>query len=145
MVDRGRPFFDTNVLVYLYDSNEPEKRRRALEIVDRHLVRADLVVSTQVLLEFFAVVSRKFARAIPFDKARAEVERLAQLELVQVDASLILRSIDRSRSAKISIWDAAIVEAALQADCSTLYSEDLQDGWVVDGRLRVVNPFAAGT
>ncbi len=145
MAGPARSFFDTNVLVYLYDADEPEKRARAIELFARHRANDEVVVSTQVLLEFYAVVARRFARAIPAEKARREVELLAELDPVQVSVTLILAAIDRSRKSKISIWDASIVEAALKSGCTTLYSEDLQDGWVVDGRLRVVNPFAAGT
>jgi predicted nucleic acid-binding protein len=41
----------------------------------------------------------------------------------------------------LSTWDAMIVASALHADCETLWSEDMQDGMVVDGRLRIANPF----
>lgn len=140
--DRGRAFFDTNVLVYLHDADEPVKRERAREVVAEHMMGATLVVSTQVLLEFFAVVTRKFARAMPPARARREVERLTELDPVQVDSEMILRAIDRAAQSKISIWDATIVEAAVRAGCSLLYTEDLQNGWEVDGQLRVVNPFA---
>ena len=42
----------------------------------------------------------------------------------------------------LSVWDASVVASALEADCDTLWSEDMQDGLVVSGRLRVRNPFA---
>jgi predicted nucleic acid-binding protein len=142
VAERSRTFFDTNVLVYLHDVDESAKRARASEVVAEHLAGAALVVSTQVLLEYFAVVTRKFARVMPHAQARREVERLAELDPILVDGELILRAIDRVSRSKISIWDATIVEAALAAGCTTLYTEDLKDGWEIDGRLRVVNPFA---
>jgi len=54
---------------------------------------------------------------------------------------MILAAIVRVRTARISFWDALIVEAALTAGASTLLTEDLQDGQVFDGLLRVENPF----
>ena len=59
--------------------------------------------------------------------------------MVQIDPPLILLAIQRSRKVKVSFWDALILEAALAADATFLYSEDFQDGSVF-GRLRIVNP-----
>ena len=42
---------------------------------------------------------------------------------------------------KFSVYDAMIVAAALEANCTTLYSEDMQDGLLVEDQIRIVNPF----
>jgi predicted nucleic acid-binding protein len=60
--------------------------------------------------------------------------------MVQIDPPLILLAIQRSRKAKQSFWDALILEAALIAGATLLYSEDFQDGSVFGG-LRIANPF----
>lgn len=145
MAGPGRAFFDTNIFVYSFDAAEPEKRRKAALLVERHRDAGRLALSTQVLQEFFWVTTRTMRKPLSVEQARREVERLAELDPLQVDSRLVVNAIDRSRSAQISFWDGLVVEAALRAGCSTLYSEDLQDGWVVDGRLTVVNPFAAGS
>jgi predicted nucleic acid-binding protein len=137
-----KAFFDTNVLVYLFDLDAPEKRRRALELVESHRFAASFVISAQVLLEFYSVVTRKGSKTLSPDRARREVESLAESHVVPVDGQLALRAVERSRASRLSVWDATIVEAALLAGCTTLFTEDLQDGWVVDGKLKVVNPFA---
>lgn len=139
----GRKFFDTNVLVYLHDVSAPAKRARAAEIFEAAVVQDEVVVSTQVLQEFFCVVTRLPRSPLSIDDAEAQVRRYVRLEVVRGDGDLVLAAIARVRRSKISYWDAAVVEAALRAGCSTLYSEDLQGGWVVDGGLTVVNPFAA--
>ena len=69
------------------------------------------------------------------------MRRIAVNPVVQVDVPIILAAIERVRTASISFWDALIVEAALIAGASTLLTEDLQDGQVFDGVLRVENPF----
>ncbi|HJR78323.1 MAG TPA: hypothetical protein VJ805_15190 [Nitrospiraceae bacterium] len=68
------------------------------------------------------------------------VQGLTALPVVQIDPPLILLAIQRSRKVKVSFWDALILEAALAADATFLYSEDFQDGSIF-GRLRIVNPF----
>lgn len=141
MATAARSFFDTNVLVYLFDTSSPDKRRCSIDLFARHAAAGSLVVSAQVLLEFYAVVTRKFAQAMPPEEASREVLELAKWAPVPVDAELVAAAVERSHRSQISIWDATIVEAALRSGCATLYSEDLQDGWVIDGRLRVVNPF----
>ena len=65
----------------------------------------------------------------------------ARLPIVQVDAPIILAAIARVQTASIAFWDALIVESALAAGATRLLTEDLQDGQVFDGRLRVENPF----
>jgi predicted nucleic acid-binding protein len=140
---RNRAFFDTNLFVYLFDRDDPSRQQRAAELVAAHEQQDSIVISTQVLQEFFAVVTRKPAVRLSFARARREVERLATLDPVVVDPRLVLAAIDRSEAARLSIWDSLIVEAALRADCAVLYSEDLQHDRTIDNRLRVVNPFAS--
>ena len=60
--------------------------------------------------------------------------------MVNIDSKLVLSAIHRSRSGQLSFWDALIVQAAIEGNASTLYSEDLQQGQSFDG-LKVVNPF----
>ncbi len=142
MADPSKAFFDTNVFVYAFDRAEPVKRQRAAALLERHAEAGTLVLSTQVLQEFYWITTRKLARPLASAVARREVERLASLRPLRVDSPLVLSAIDRSEESGIAFWDALIVEAALRSRCEILYTEDLQDGWEVDGRLRVVNPFA---
>jgi|JI10StandDraft_1071094.scaffolds.fasta_scaffold387282_3 predicted nucleic acid-binding protein len=137
----GKSFLDTNILVYLFAPDAPEKRVRARQVLERAGAEAELVVSVQVLQEFFVTVTRLASEPLSSEAAEEEVRRLCAFEVVRTDERLVLAGIQRSRTAKISFWDALIVEAALRAGCTTLYTEDLHDGWLVDGRLRVVNPF----
>ena len=138
----GRKFFDTNVLVYLFDRSAPAKRDRALEIFEAAVHADEIVLSAQILQEFFAVVTRLSGVGIPVEEAEAEVRRYARLEVVSTDRELVLAAITRSRRSKLSYWDAAVVEAALRARCTTLFSEDLRNGWQIEGQMTVVNPFA---
>ncbi len=136
----NRTFFDTNVLVYLFDTDSPGKQARAREVLEASLERGVAVVSTQVLQEFFVTVTRKLARPLPAAEAESALRRLMELPVVQVDLDLILTAAVSARRDRISFWDALILATASAADCGEVLSEDLQHGRSF-GRVRVVNPF----
>jgi predicted nucleic acid-binding protein len=135
-----RTFFDTNVLVYLFDADSPDKQSRARDALRERLESGAVVVSTQVLQEFFVAVTRKLARPLPADEAEAALRRLMDLPVVQVDPDQILAAAATSRRDRISFWDALILTAASAAGCQEVLSEDLQHGRSF-GRLRIVDPF----
>lgn len=130
-------FVDTNVLAYAYDADSGDKGERAREVL------ADIdgaVVSTQVVLELFAVLTRKLG----LTRAAADeaTESLMELEVVATDARLVREGLRISREHDISHWDAMIIAAAAASGCDVLLTEDLNDGQVIEG-VRVVNPFPA--
>jgi predicted nucleic acid-binding protein len=136
----SRTFFDTNVLVYLFDADSPDKQVRAREALRERLESGAVVVSTQVLQEFFATVTRKLARPLPADEAEAALRRLMELAVVGIDPDQVLAAAVSSRRDRISFWDALILTAAAVAGCEEVLSEDLQHGRSF-GRVRIVNPF----
>jgi predicted nucleic acid-binding protein len=134
-------FFDTNILVYLFDTSARDKRGRAQEMFERHGPSGEAVVSTQVLQEFYVAVTRKLSRPLSADIALDALRELSALPVVQVDTDLVLAGARRSIDSQLSFWDGLIVESALRAGANTLLSEDLQHGRVIES-LRIVNPFA---
>jgi len=135
-----RSFFDTNVLLYLFDRDEPEKKTRAQEVFESEVETERAAVSTQVLQEFYVNATRKLRRPLPPEIAEARVRDFSTLWLVRVDAPLILAAIARSRTLRFSFWDALIVEAAHAAGANRLLTEDLQHGQLIEGLL-IENPF----
>jgi predicted nucleic acid-binding protein len=135
-----KKFADTNVLVYAFDSSEPQKQKIAQNLLKNDGSKGIIILSTQVLQEFFAVVTRKLAKPLSVDNAYNAVCNFAEYPLVQVDKFLILRAIKRSTSNRVSFWDALIIEAALQSDCEILLTEDMQTGRKIDN-LTIENPF----
>lgn len=133
------PFFDTNVLVYLVDSDQPEKQEVARGLVERYLAEGDGAISVQVLREFFSA-SRKLRTPVPVETAREAVEYFASFSPLAEDAPMVLRAVRRTGEMSISFWDALIVEAALKSGADRLFTEDMQHGRVIEG-MRVVNPF----
>ena len=134
-------FFDTNVLVYLFDADSSDKRKKARALFRKHAEAGDILMSTQVLQEFYVTVTRKLARPLDATAAATAVASFAELPLVQIDAQLILSAIHRSRTNQLSFWDALVVQAAIEGNAGTLYSEDMQHGQMLDS-VRVVDPFA---
>jgi predicted nucleic acid-binding protein len=132
-------FLDTNVLVYAIDDSDPGKRDKARSI----LAAAEpgrLVVSTQVLSEFYVVATRKLERPLPEPDAAEAVDQLSRLPTVITDAGLVRSAIGISRSARISFWDALIVAAAAVGGCDRVLTEDLADGASI-GPVKIENPF----
>jgi predicted nucleic acid-binding protein len=134
-------FVDTNVLTYLFDDAEPEKQKLAGERLRSEQRQRELVVSTQVLQELYASLTKGPQPIASAAVAERAVQHAAGLSVVQVDVPLVLQAITRSREQSLSFWDALIVGAALGAGCSVLLSEDLNDGQLFE-KLRVTNPFA---
>jgi predicted nucleic acid-binding protein len=131
-------FFDTNVLVYLFDRNDSVKRLQAQTLVAEHMRARDMVLSTQVLQELYVTLTRK--NHLSGVDALEVVTTFAQERVVPSYADLVLRALALSQRRQVSAWDALILQAALDADCTTLYSEDFQSGARFDD-LEVVNPF----
>ena len=100
------------------------------------------MVSTQVLIEFYVVVTRKLGSPLTEEAAQTLVDEMARLPVVPADAQLVLSAMAGSREWRISLWDALIVRAAEVSGCGRLLSEDLANG-AVYGTVRVENPFAA--
>jgi predicted nucleic acid-binding protein len=133
-----RPFVDTNVVVYALSGQDSAKQAVAQRLLaERGAARPSL--STQVLAETYSVLTRKL-RWAP-DDALAAVTLLKQLRVVALTPETQLDALRLAVEHRLSGWDAMVVQAALQAGCDTLFSEDLQPGRRF-GSLEVVNPFA---
>jgi predicted nucleic acid-binding protein len=135
---KERSFLDTNVLVYTDDADAPDKQATSLSLLRVGWETGNAVLSTQVLQEYFAAVTRKLR--VDAAIARRKVELFGRLEILSIGHDDVLRAIDLHRLHGFSIWDALIVTMALISRCRVLYTEDMQDGRVIDG-LRIVNPF----
>lgn len=131
-------FFDTNVLVYSVDAAQPAKAAVARPLLEEAIAGETLVLSTQVLQEFYDVVLRK--RLLKPEQAVAILQLWAQGRVVPATPELLFRAFELQQRQRISVWDALIVQAALDAGCTVLYSEDLHHGLRI-GDLEIVNPF----
>lgn len=127
-------FVDTNIVLYTL-SNDATKRSQALAILV-----TQPVLSLQVLNEAANVMRRKLGFTIP--AIREVVLRwMRESRLLRLAPSTLLSALDVAARYGFSHYDSLIIAAALEAGCTTLYSEDLQHGQVIDHRLTIINPF----
>lgn len=134
----SRAFFDTNVVVYAMSAQDARKQAIAVELLHRHSAEQSVIFSSQVLKETFDVLWRK-RRLDPAD-ALDLVRALATRQMSPHSTDGTLRALALAARYRLSVWDATIVQDALDSGCDVLYTEDLQAGMKF-GDLEVVNPF----
>jgi predicted nucleic acid-binding protein len=125
-------FFDTNVLLYRL-SSDSSKADRANE-----LLQTGGAVSVQVLNEFAAVAARKLRMTIAEIRFVLDAIRLV-CDVVPVDLEIHDRALELAERYRLAIYDALIVAAAIGANCTTLWTEDLHNGQRIQ-RLTIRNP-----
>lgn len=136
MSDKG--FFDTNVLLYAHDTKDLAKQETARSLIAKELAGARMVLSTQVLSEYFVAATRKLGLA--HSDAIDGVHHLSACEIVGVEVGHVIDAARISQDHQLSYWDALIVSTAAAAGCTLLYTEGLNDGQVI-ADVRVTNPF----
>jgi predicted nucleic acid-binding protein len=133
-----RAALDTNILVYAQRHGDQRRVSRALEILAT--LNIELVVSTQVIGELFNVLSRKF-RLEPVAVRQAIESWSRTCEIVASPRQVMFRAMQLAMDHQFQIWDAFILESAVEAECQILLSEDMQHGFFWSG-LTVINPFS---
>ena len=131
----GKPFFDTNILVYAFGENDPRCE------VARILLTTGGVISVQVLNELTAVLRRKLKMNWKdVSEALGAVRTLCPtVTPLTVDTHETALKIAEQQG--YAIYDSLIIAAALMAKTTTLYSEDMNDGQVIEDKLTIRNPF----
>ena len=137
---KGADFIDTNILVYAYDNHFPDKQQRAREILIRAVKNGSGVLSTQVLGEFFTVVTKKIKVPLSVKNARDIIKYMGSMPVQEIDLLIVNRAIDTLEQYKISYWDSLIIAAAERAGCNHILSEDLNAGQKYH-EMEIINPF----
>ena len=133
-------FFDTNILVYAYDTHEPKKQQIARELILSNVRNSRGWVSVQVFGEFFNVVTRKIKNPLSSAEAREAINHLSLLNVVDMDMKLVSRAIDAHQKYQTTYWDSLIIATAELANCSTLFSEDFNTTQKYFN-IAAINPF----
>ena len=131
-----RIFLDTNVFVYLYSEDEPEKQTVALNIIED----VNCVTSTQVLNEFCSVCLRKLAMPIK-TVLQAIGEIVENSELCYIDMQTIQKALALKDKYGYTYYDCLVLASAILYNCTVLYSEDMQHNQIIEGRMKIINPF----
>jgi len=136
----GRIFVDTNIIVYAHDRSSEEKHEISKAILERLWKERNGVLSTQVLQEFFYIVTQKITPPLSIPKAKEIIKELLYWQVIVNDGQTILQAIDLHKKYKYSFWDSLIIQSAIWAKAKMLLTEDLQSGQIIEG-VKIVNPF----
>jgi predicted nucleic acid-binding protein len=128
-------FFDTNVLLYSIAEDDPRSARAEA------LLEAGGIVGVQGLNEFVSVTRSKIG--LSWTEVREALEAILILCPAPVPITLATHqlAVGLAERYRYSIYDALVLSAAIQAKCKTIYSEDLQDGQIIDNKVVIRNPF----
>ena len=135
-------FLDTNILVYLFDKSEKQKQDVIKNLIGEHIQKSKIFISVQVINEFISITSKKITFPILPDKQNKIIELLNELFLISpLYYKTTLNALKILGRYKLSFWDSLIVSSALENNCNILFTEDMQNGLVLDDNLEIVNPF----
>jgi predicted nucleic acid-binding protein len=140
-VGLGKAFFDTNVLLYMHSSADPGKQEQARALFQRYNEARRIVLSTQVVQEFYSAGLRKLV--LSRGQAKQIVTDLLEFPLVLLGPAQIMKAIENEEQYQISFWDALILAAAESGGAEILFTEDLNHGQQY-GPVLVRNPFKEG-
>jgi len=133
-------FVDTNILVYANDQSDKIKQQVAKEIILNGIRNDQMVISTQVLSEFYVTVTQKIKITLEPKTALYIIELLRSAEITEIEWSTVIRAIHISQDHKLSYWDSLIIAAAISSEAMILYSEDLNHGQLIED-VKIINPF----
>lgn len=131
-----RIFADTNIWIYAHLQKAEDPRcRKAAEWVKR----LPLVISNQVVHEYYSVMLKNKADDA-FIQGNIKT-MLWHCDVFCLNLETLVAAFDLRDRYRFSWWDSLIVASALGTECGMLYTEDLQHGQIIEGRLSIVNPF----
>jgi len=137
---RDYSFVDSNVWIYAFFPEDESSYKRLLAFLRKTFKEHLVVVSFQVINEVCFNLKKK---GFPEEKIKKIIRSFERRRII-VDFSLdiLKKASDIRKRHSFSFWDSLIVASALAAGCSVLYSEDMQDGQIIEGKLRIRNPFS---
>ena len=131
-----KTFVDTNILIYAFTADEALKREIALKFLNSCLP----VISTQVVKELANVLLKNTSVSLQTIQETIN-DVINAAEVVSEEMTLIFASFDIHKRYRFSFYDSLIIATAINSKCRQLLSEDMQDGQIIDGKLKIVNPF----
>lgn len=130
-----RIYLDTNVLIYFYSVDEPDKQKTALELLQK-----EPVISVQNINEAVNVFFRKFQ--LPVEDVALKIRELCRAcEVVPVSIDDVEYAVQLKKRYGYSYFDCLMLASALNAKMTVFYSEDMQHEQRIDNSLTIINPF----
>lgn len=135
-----RVFVDTNIIVYAHDNSAGQKHNVARNILLNLWEARQGILSTQVLQEFFYIITKKITHPLNVQSARELIGFFLKWDIIINNGDSILEAIDIHQKYKLSFWDSMIIESAIRGNANLLLSEDLSDGLAIEDVI-IKNPF----
>jgi len=133
---------DSNILIYAYTEAEPEKKQKALKILNQCWKKeTQLAISLQNLAEFFIVVTKKLPNPISIDAANQiilDIISFSNWKIIQYDQSALLYATSNSKG--IHFWDALIASTMIKNNIYKIYTENITD-FNKFPNITAINPF----
>ena len=131
-----KAFIDTNIFIYAQRTDNLVKK----QVAEKAINFFDCVASTQVLNEIANVFTKKYPA--PVKKVEFLLKSICEISsIIVINETLITHALFLHDRYKLSYYDCLIIAAALSAKCESLISEDIQDGMLIEGSLKIVNIF----
>ncbi|NEW61632.1 PIN domain-containing protein [Sulfurovum sp. bin170] len=131
-------FLDTNIVIYSYSEDEPEKQEIANDILEQY--SNQIIISNQVINELSNTLFRKFK--LNADEVRETVLELNDnFPIVNFNLQTQLKGIELKGKYKLQFYDSMILATALENGCNIVFSEDMQHNQVIENQLTIINPF----
>lgn len=136
----AKVMLDTNLWVYLYAQNAPDKQVKVQTIVTDKF--ESIVLSTQILGELYHVLTRKNLADTAVAK-EIVLEMITTFPVVEIDTVKVVLALDLHARYGYSYWDSLVIATASLSDCEVIYSEDMQHGQVIEKKLKITNSLVA--
>ncbi len=131
-------FLDTNILLYAYSVDEPLKQSAAIGVIDKFDNSA--IISIQVINEIANILLKKF-KLSPEDVENVLLELNSAFNIVDFNIATQIKALRLKTKYNLQYYDSLIIATAIENNCTTLYSEDMQDGLIIEDKLTIINPF----
>jgi predicted nucleic acid-binding protein len=133
---------DTNVLVYLFDLAEPQKQEHALQVVRALELNQQGCLCVQNLSEFVRATTRTSTPMLTAGEAMQQAQNFIEaFPIYPLTSRIVIEAIHGMRDYSLAYYDAQIWACAKLHETPLIFSEDFQDGQMLEG-VRFVNPFA---
>lgn len=133
-----KAFLDTNILIYAYSEDEPKKQSIALQLLDNF--EDNVIISKQVINELSNILLKKFKLGSDqVENVLLEIDNV--LPIADFDLTTQIKALKLKDRYQFQYYDALIVATALENNCTVVYSEDMQHEMLIDGNLKIINPF----
>lgn len=135
---KDKVLLDTNLWVYLYSQNSPNKSVKVRELLNNNFT--SIIISTQILGEFYNVMTKKKLK--PKDEVKQIIlEMVTNFSIVEIDVLKVITALDINSKYGYTYWDSLVLATAIQQNCTILYSEDMQANQLIEQKTIIINPF----